>query len=214
MSDRLCQVRAQWRVSGLERYTPRPDLDSRKYRATGSDAPRTWTPPPPVAFDDETVRALEAHAAGAPAIVRVAGVDIGQQVPLLLAHDENAEPLIPELEIAVTGDLFTAQGWVDERYAETIDRLRYVSDTIRPRKARLVELPGETFVHVTESVLIELSLTDTPGREGTSVFVASPGRTVWPRPTGERFTRVSPAPPRGPEPEPPAGAVVGGPDGR
>ena len=191
-----CQVRATWREGAV----PDPSAGAAPSpRALPATAPRSrpGTSGDPEfqvqAFDrdDETLAAIAAWKAG-DVFMRVdpAGVEFGgDPIPLVIGHDAGTV-MVDDLEVAQTGREFSAVGWVSAEQAEVLSGYLFFSPSLVIVRARLEEIAGLRFAEATQTVLVELSATNDPARDGTSLAVGPPGKTLWPRPTGERFTRI------------------------
>jgi hypothetical protein len=190
-----CQVRATWREGAVpdsvgkgSTIAVRPAGDDALIAADASGEPEFQVE----AFDrdNETEAAITAWKAG-DVFMRIdpAGIAFGSDpVPLVIRH-EAARVMVDDLEIAQTGREFSAVGWVSAEQAEELRGYLFCSPRLVPVRARLDEIAGIRFAEMTESILVEITATNDPARDGTSLAVGPPGKALWPRPTGERFTR-------------------------
>lgn len=196
MSDR-CQFRATWREGHVPDESVAKD-STVAARPAGDDAPITAGASGAPEFqvegfevDAETRAAIDAWKAGK-AIMRVdpTGVEFGADpVPLVIGHDAGTV-VVEDVEIAQTGREFSAVGWLTAEQAEMLSGYLFCSPSLVIVRARLDEMGGIRFAEATHTKLVELTATNDPARDGTSLAVGPPGKTLWPRPTGERFTRI------------------------
>jgi hypothetical protein len=178
----LCEVQAHWSYRGLISR-----LAFQGEPVATPDRPATiaagaWTPPDLddiETVDEETVAALLAgEKEGLPTSVDAAGVRVPSDgVAFLIDHQRPAIGL--GWAVTRSGDTFSASGVVAAEHYAALQARPFVSEGLRVRKARLVDLgAGVRYVEATEVLLYELSATAEPLAEGTMLLAGAPG-THW-----------------------------------
>ena len=179
-----CQILARWPGHhGMHAYVPPETMEA-------SNQASAWEGEPaiPERFDDVTEAAFAARAAeGLGLLFRPAGIAWPDRLPFRVDH--LGEP-ITELRVDYDGQEFTAIGEISEADATRLSGIWHVSDTLHPRRARIVDVGSQRFVEVTESELVELTATAQPAIAGTSLMVGKPGSRWIPEATIARFARL------------------------
>lgn len=189
MTDELCQFRASWTLASIPRETwdlaaagTRADIHRDLERHVVAQA-AVYTPPPRLdrEVDEASVAAFSAGLdEGLPFLVE--HVEVAPHVALLAEHLAR---IVDDIELARTGDAWTARGWIPARVAELLDGYYRVSPGFRNDLARLRDLGGGLRYVGLSIRLGELSVVRSPMLDGTSFAVGRPGVAWVPPLTGD-----------------------------